>query len=513
MSSNSAPRTVAELNAACSAANFAQAEDMARRFVATHPDDHAAWQTLLAYVDRNHNTVESERLAGIALKRFPADQGFRLLYACALCQRGRLEAAYSFLRNVMEKTRALSLDETMLLAEIALTGDLDEAKRIYWTLAKALPNHPLIALGLQAAASLTRPTRQSRAIGFLLSADWHVWIQQPIAAALARTGIPHFFTTRPWMLRVHQPQVVVLSDPYPGLMGSLRLIVPNTIFVNTQHGIYSNRKNYGLYASAACDYACEASEQIAREVCDMGLLPEARIWITGYPQMDGLFRNLQSQSEGALVQQRRTVLFAPTFNPELSAAFILGEDPVTAIRGNDESIRVVLTCHPHLRHVAPGLLDAWQKLARTLPNVEYFDSAAHNIAECMADVDVLISDVSSVAIQFLALDRPFVRVFDPIKACSTYASFSDGANWDVLAATYSVSRREDLAGSVRKALFEAEPEGCRARRAQLRKHFFGTLTDGFAGERIARELEKLLAPNNLRKQEDGSSLRQGVGGH
>ena len=95
---------------------------------------------------------------------------------------------------------------------------------------------------------------------------------------------------------MHRPQAVVLSAPMPPLVNELRTLVPEACLVNTRHGISVNGKNYGLYASAACDRVCVSSEQHARETRELALLPEERVWPTGYPQMDGLFRRLLDRS-------------------------------------------------------------------------------------------------------------------------------------------------------------------------------------------------------------------------
>jgi len=216
------------------------------------------------------------------------------------------------------------------------------------------------------------------------------------------------------------------------------------------------------------------------------------VWATGYPQMDGLFRRLLDPSADKGPPPGRRVLFAPTFNPELSAAYLVGEDAVSALRGTDAAIRVVLAGHPRLRSEAPRLVAAWKRQAETLPNVEYFDSSARNVVTFLAEADVLVSDVSSVATQYLALDRPLVRLVDPARARASASYAPDGTEWELLPASTTVNRAQDVAGAVRAALAGAEPEAIQSNRRRLRERFFGSLTDGRAGERIAQNLAQLL---------------------
>jgi len=483
------PRTASELATACGRTGGTEAESMSRRFVATHPHEEEGWHVLLACVEQCGNVLEAERLARLGLERFPASARLRLALAGALAQRGRTQDAAILLRG-----GGLTGDEALLLAELELANDPDEARRLYSALRDEFPASNLATLGLRAAAGLCAARPRPPEIGFLLSEDWHRWIQEPVAEALDARGIPYFFTTKPWIFKVHRPQAVVLSAPTPYLVKELRTLVPEACLVNTRHGISVNGKNYGLYASAACDRVCVSSEQHARETRELALLPEERVWPTGYPQMDGLFRRLLEPSPDKGRPRGRRVLFAPTFSPELSAAYLVGEDAVSALRGADDTIGVVLAGHPRLRRDAPQLVAAWKRQAETLPNVEYFDSSARNIVTFLAEVDVLVSDVSSVATQYLALGRPLVRLVDPARARATSAFAPDGTEWELLPASTTVSRAQDLPGAVGMALDGAEPEDLRAIRSRLRERFFGSLTDGRAGERIAQRLAQLLCP-------------------
>ena len=483
---NLLPRASAELVAACAGAQLTEAESMARRFVATHPGDEAGWQVLLKCVEQGGDLGETERLARLALERFPALPRAHFVLAAAVAQRGRLREAAGLLHG-----RPLTGDEGLLLAEIDLALDREEARRIYAEYARAAPAHPVVALGLRGAESLCAARDRGAAVAFLLTEEWHGWIQRPIADALDAEGIAYVATTKPWTLAAHRPRVVVLSSPNPPLMQGLRAALPGARLVNTRHGISVNGKNYGLYAAASCDHVCVSSESHGRRTRELAMLADDRVWVTGYPQMDGLFRRLR-EAAAPPVKGGRRVLFAPTFNPELSAAFLVGEDPVSAIRGNDEEIAVVLAGHPHLRRVAPQLLAAWRRLSETRPNVEFLDSCASNVIAALAEADLLVSDVSSVAMQFLALDRPLVRLVDEDRARATRAYAPDGEEWEISAAATTVSSRADLAGAVRSALTGNEPSRIRASRKRLQERYFGTLTDGRAGERIAQRIAALL---------------------
>lgn len=475
------PGTVDALRAAIARTELTVAESVARRYVATHSDDPDGWVVLLDCVDQAGNPPESERMARLALERFPVLTRARLVLAGAVAQGGRLAEAAGLLRG-----RTLSADEGLLLAELDLALDPEEASRIYAEYVKATPAHPVARLGLRSAASLAAGRGRDAPVGLLLADDWHGWIQASIAEALEQAGVPFVAATRPWLLPPHHPRVVVLSSPSPPLVRWLRLALPAARLVNTRHGLAVTGKNFGLYAAAACDHVCASSEAQGLRTRDLAMLPADRVWVTGYPQMDGLFRRLHD-ADGPRRPGRR-VIFAPTCNPELSAAFLVGDDPVAAIRGGDESIHVVLAPHPHLRRSAPNLLAAWRRLATERPNVMFFDSAAGDLVASLADADLLVSDVSAVALQFLATDRPVVRLVDLASAHTAPSYSADGEEWELAAAATTVARGGDLAAAVRGALAGDEPPQAAASRGRLRERLFGTLTDGRAGERIAERI-------------------------
>ena len=479
------PRSATALRAAIARTDITVAESIARRYVATHPEDRDGWTVLLDCVEQTGNPPETVRVARLALERFADLPRARLLLAGAVAQAGRLDEAAGLLSG-----RQLTAEEALLLAELALVVDPDEARRLFAEIVRAAPTHPVAALGLRSATGLAAGSPRGAAIALLLAEDWHGWIQASIADAFDQAGVPYLAVTRPWLLAHHRPRVIVLSGPSPPLVQRLRLLVPDARLVNTRHSLTVTGKNYGLYAACACDHVCVSSESQALRTRDLALLPEERVWVTGYPQMDGLFRRLRAEPRRL---PGRRVVFAPTYNPELSAAFLVGDDPVTAIRAADESIGVVLAPHPLLRRFAPAMLAAWRRTAAERPGVVFHDPTAGNLVATLADADVVVSDVSAVAIQFLATDRPIVRLVDPARARTTPAFSLDGEEWELATAATTVERGADLAAAVRGALDGAEPPPAAAGRARLRERLFGSLTDGRAGERIAERIAGLVA--------------------
>jgi hypothetical protein len=102
---------------------------------------------------------------------------------------------------------------------------------------------------------------------------------------------------------------------------------------------------------------------------------------------------------------RKIVLFAPTYNPELSAI------PCVA-----EGIRKIADAGTVLLIKLHNLTDAkwkdmYRTIAATVPGVFYLEDADYS--GMMHAADLMISDVSSIAIEFLLLDKPLVLFNNP----------------------------------------------------------------------------------------------------
>jgi CDP-glycerol glycerophosphotransferase (TagB/SpsB family) len=111
---------------------------------------------------------------------------------------------------------------------------------------------------------------------------------------------------------------------------------------------------------------------------------------------------------------------APTFTQGLSAVEILGERLVESVRGVDDSIRIMIRPHPHSRKTHPALLKVWKKQAAILPRVSVHDEEDLSLMDLFPLADVMVSDVSSAGLAWLATDRPLVCITDP--SCATVPS-------------------------------------------------------------------------------------------
>ncbi len=136
-------------------------------------------------------------------------------------------------------------------------------------------------------------------------------------------------------------------------------------------------------------------------------LVRTKIVVTGMPKLDHVFMNLHKQKEilkkMKLDPEKKTVLFAPTFNPEFSIVPHI-EDRIPELV--PDYFNIIIKLHG----AAP---EEWRRKYSSLASMHsnVFYSEAQDIAECFIAGDILISDVSSVIFEFAACKKP-VLLFD-----------------------------------------------------------------------------------------------------
>ncbi len=317
-----------------------------------------------------------------------------------------------------------------------------------------------------------------------LRCPFHYAIQKEIADSLRDSGANVLLTENIWFALAAKPRVLVVSEALYTELDPVRRHLPETLIVNTRHGL--GDKNHAAVGASQCDRICVSSPSIADLLAGEMLVPREKIWVTGYPQMDKLFRARATNPASAARPEgrKKTILFAPTFNPGLSAAALLPADLARSIRGDDAGIRIVVRPHPHLPAKAPELIARWSHEAAANPNIELKTDPLLNLMDLFEDADLMISDVSSAALAWLALDRPLICLVNRKAAEESPHFAADGLEWKMLDCAHVVDDADSLATTVR-AIFSGTDAGRETRR-QFRDYLFGDLQDGMASQRTAR---------------------------
>ena len=400
----------------------------------------------------------------------------------ALWQCGETEEARMALREALrlEPRNAAALYGLGLVARTQ--GDLAEARD--W-IQQAIAHDPADVYSHAAAASIDAAlagSKRGSRVALHLNQRYHYRILQPVFDAL-RDRHAVLLTPHVNELVDFDPDVVIVAESQAGL---LRRKLPRALFVWVRHGLIS--KNSTCFAARTADFACLTSEVSRDWYIAHGGRPRRDFWITGYPQMDPLFREAALPVPLPLPAGRKIVLYAPTWTTGLSSAAMLGERTVELIRGARRDLSIVIKPHPVTADHHPDWLATWRTLAAAHPHVYLIDDPAADVMPYLKAADVLVSDASSVIFQYLAVDRPIILVTNPDRRSVGHFD-PNGIEWrwrDVGTEVHDVA---NLAAAVSAAL--DSPALGADRRAHYREQLFGSYTDGRAAERIAQKIAGL----------------------
>jgi CDP-glycerol glycerophosphotransferase (TagB/SpsB family) len=223
-----------------------------------------------------------------------------------------------------------------------------------------------------------------------------------VVAARSAEGLSAFlaariaFTSRGAMVNAFYPYVFVS---------------PHKRFINLWHGIPLKRIGFlardsweSLMRAEVQRYSamtvCSAPEQFTMALSNNMSLDN--IWITNTPRNDMLFRTRRASRQ---LSRPGVILYAPTYRDgqENTALFPFSDTDVDALsallRAHD--FRLVIRRHVLEKHVA----------SRIVSDVILYDDRddlQNGLAGKLCAADILVTDYSSIYLDYLALDRPIV---------------------------------------------------------------------------------------------------------
>ncbi len=248
---------------------------------------------------------------------------------------------------------------------------------------------------------------------------------------------------------------------------------------------------------ALADYVCGSEWDVA-DFERHGIRPIRGMLLTGNPWVDDVFRVQRRAAD----ERRPTILFAPTWNPETSAAAFFDENLVPAIRAVYPESRIVIKPHPLMLSAGVGIdastaglfgrwVESYRRAAATDARVSLADDPALSIAALYADADILVSDGSSLVFEFALFERPILLY----SSSSRVSHWS--APWDAAAPANAMRdvgdefrSREDFAAALTHA-FDRHARIHRIRQQTYSSDLFGRYRDGRSAERAAEALGDL----------------------
>lgn len=153
------------------------------------------------------------------------------------------------------------------------------------------------------------------------------------------------------------------------------------------------------------DYIFAPSDHLASRL--RKFLTKPKIVTTGMPKLDRMFRGEFNREEilnKLKLSGKRVIIFAPTYNSDMSAIEVLGNS-VMKLANEETALIVKFHCKVKPKHEA---------LFKNKPeNVAILSKDEPDITPYMSISDLMISDYSSAWMEFMALDKPMVLINNP----------------------------------------------------------------------------------------------------
>jgi len=217
--------------------------------------------------------------------------------------------------------------------------------------------------------------------------------------------------------------------------------------------------------------------------------------VTGFPKLDPL-ANISVRNyyfdKYQLEKNRPTILYAPTFYP--SSIEVFGESLAEQTR--DFNLIVKLHHFAWLMKKYQHQRELWQTLAQKYEHVRLAPVEEYNIVPLFSCSDILLTEASSTAFEYLATGRPII-IADFVKLRWKHRLFRkqferqrlDSAIIDELDFAYHLEYKQGLQDVLNQAMNDVE--GKKQLLVQKRDQFLGNV-DGKASERVIADLKNRL---------------------
>lgn len=275
---------------------------------------------------------------------------------------------------------------------------------------------------------------------------------------------------------------------------------PNVVSVNVWHGMPIKRIGTMLDGKPGISarYTLATSDFWA-DIVDKSMKPWENILVTGLPRNDRLFsdsvvirRQLNLPQFNASSQ---TIAWLPTYRQS-----VRGEIRLDGVDSNNvfempgmtvELLNEFLAQHDAFAFVKPHPMAPFEN-ALILSNLAIIDDKwmrdrGLTLYSLLGQMDILVTDISSIYVDFLILDRPIIHSFPDLEEYQTSRGFSINPVTDYLAGPTATSV-EELFEHLTQTI--QGNDSLAGQRKHLRKLFHQD-TDGFSTTRLLQELALL----------------------
>jgi CDP-glycerol glycerophosphotransferase (TagB/SpsB family)/GT2 family glycosyltransferase/glycosyltransferase involved in cell wall biosynthesis len=209
-----------------------------------------------------------------------------------------------------------------------------------------------------------------------------------------------------------RPDVIAVADGWSVEFWRDYCDAHNVQLIGMRHGSVT-RYGYAEPQYNCADFMC-GSEWDIEDTLLSNVRPRQGFLLTGNSWVDQVFRLPKREPN----PQQPTIVFAPTYNPQISAAVFFGERVVSLIRQVYPQARIIIKPHPAIvqhehsfvvdKALFRDLMATWREQAANDPLLELVDDPEASIADSFAEADILLADRSSLLFEFMTLDRPIL---------------------------------------------------------------------------------------------------------
>lgn len=284
-----------------------------------------------------------------------------------------------------------------------------------------------------------------------------------------------------------KPQVIVVADGWSVEFWRDYCDAHNVLLVGMRHGSVT-RYGFAEPQYKFADYMCGSVWDIEDTLLS-NVQPRHGFLMTGNSWVDQVFR-LPARSRA---QEQPTILFAPTYNPEISAAVYFGDRVVPLIRSVYPQAKIIIKPHPAIvqhehsfvvdKALFRNLMLKWREQVAADPLVRLVDDPEASIADSFAEADILVADRSSLLFEFMVLDRP-ILLYSSEKRVGhwEYNPDAPGNAWRDIGMEFVDEQGFQTLLSDAYALHARH---CRDAQRERVQHLYGDFQDGRSVERVA----------------------------
>lgn len=257
---------------------------------------------------------------------------------------------------------------------------------------------------------------------------------------------------------------------------------PNVVSVNVWHGMPIKRIGWLLEGDEGIDSRyILATSDFWSGIMRQAMCPAGQVLITGLPRNDRLFCNKSDIRSrlglSPLADFQKLVVWLPTYRHSVRGCIRKDGSAQGGVFGamdvSPSALNAFLASHQAVMMVKPHPQSAFQGVSEFthlhIVDDAWLRSRSVSLYELLGASDLLVSDVSSVTVDYLLLDRPIIHCFPDLEAYRQDRGFTVEPVEDLLAGPV-VTTFSELKDRLRKMLDGGDLEPARRRALLNRFH-------------------------------------------